>query len=147
MSPLHLPQNAASILERAYHGDANTSEFDKWLIYTTESAPFDAEELFQLAMSAYNDQALNEPESERENVGFLKPANQSHTDLQSPSLQRILEHHLHIVERQFSDSKPDSKDDQHFYIFSFIALTRPDWKQQGVTAVHYDKDRGKWKVT
>lgn len=52
-----------------------------------------------------------------------------------------------MVERQFPDSKPDSKDEQHFYIFGFIALTRPDWKRQGVTAVHCDKDRGKWKVT
>lgn len=147
MSPLRLPQNAASILERAYDGDAKTSEFDKWLIYTTENAPSDAQELFQSAMSAYNDQALNEPESEWENLGFLKPANQSHADLQSPTLQGILEHHLHMVERQFPDSKPDSKDEQQFYIFGFIALTRPDWKRQGVTAVHCDKDRGKWKVT
>lgn len=64
MSGLHLPQSAASILECAYNWDAQTSEFDKWLIYTTEHAPQDAPELYQLAMLAYNNQALNEPESE-----------------------------------------------------------------------------------
>lgn len=26
-------------------------------------------------------------------------------------------------------------------------MTQPDWKQRGVTAVHCDKDREKWKVT
>lgn len=147
MGGLHLPQNAASILERAYNGDAKTSEFDKWLIYTTENAPQDAQELYRLAMSAYNDQVLNEPESEWESVGFLKPANQSRPDLPSPSLQRVLEHHLHMVERQFPESVPDSGDDEQFYVYGFIALTRPNWKQRGVTAVHFDKDRGKWKVT
>lgn len=81
MGKLHLPQNAVSILERAYNGDAKTSEFDKWLIYTTEHAPQDGQELYQFAMSAYNDQALNEPEFEWESVGFLKPANQSRPDL------------------------------------------------------------------
>ncbi|KAG9911089.1 hypothetical protein KCU98_g1267, partial [Aureobasidium melanogenum] len=147
MGGLHLPQNAALILERAYNGDAKTSEFDKWLIYTTEYAPQDAQELYQLAMSAYNDQALNEPESEWESVGFLKPANQSRPDLQSPSLQRVLEHHLHMVERRFPESTPDSGDDEQFYVYGFIALTQPDWKQRGAVAVHCDKDRRKWKVT
>ncbi|KAG9524737.1 hypothetical protein KCV07_g1840, partial [Aureobasidium melanogenum] len=147
MSGLHLPQNAASILERAYNGDAKTSEFDKWLIYTTYDAPQDAQELYQSAMSAYNDQALNEPESEWESVGFLKPANQSHPDLHLSSLQHVLEHHLHMVERQFPGSIPDSGDDEQFYVYGFIALTQPDWKQRGATAVHCDKDRGRWKVT
>ncbi|KAG9563857.1 hypothetical protein KCU71_g2060, partial [Aureobasidium melanogenum] len=147
MDGLHLPKDAASTLERAYNGDAKTSEFDKWLIYTTEHAPQDAQELYQLAMSAYNDQALNEPESEWESVGFLKPANQSRPNLQSPSLQHVLEHHLHMVKRQFPESTPDSGDDEQFYVYGFIALTQPDWKQRGAMAVHCDKDRGQWKVT
>ncbi|KAG9943377.1 hypothetical protein KCU85_g8719, partial [Aureobasidium melanogenum] len=147
MDELHLPQDAASILERTYNSDARTSEFDKWLIYTTYHAPQDAQKLYRLAMSAYNEQALNEPESEWESVGFLKPANQSRPDLRSPSLQRILEHHLHMVERQFPEFAPDGGDDEQFYVFGFIALTQPDWKHKGATAVHCDKDRGKWKVT
>jgi hypothetical protein len=150
MGELHLPQNAASILERAYNGDAKTSEFDKWLIYTTERAHVPqgaAQELYRLAMSAYNEQALNEAESQWESVSFLKPANQCRPDLQSPSLQRVLEHHLHMIERQFPDSTPDSQDDEEFYVYGFIALTQPDWRQSGATAVHCDKDRGKWKVT
>ncbi|KAG9605155.1 hypothetical protein KCU77_g788, partial [Aureobasidium melanogenum] len=147
MGRLHLPQDAASILERAYNGDAKTSEFDKWLIYTTEHAFQDAQELYRLAMSAYNDQALNEPESEWESVSFLKPANQSRPDLQSPSLQRVLEHHLHMVKRQFPESAPDNEDDEQFYVYGFIALTQPDWKQRGAVVVDCDKDRGKWKVT
>lgn len=84
MGGLHLPQSAASVLARAYNGDAKTSDFDKWLICTIEHALQDAQELYRLAVSAYNDQALRGSESEWESVGFLKPANQYRPDLQSP---------------------------------------------------------------
>ncbi|KAG9566650.1 hypothetical protein KCU71_g4074, partial [Aureobasidium melanogenum] len=147
MGGLHLPQDAASILEHAYNGDAETSEFDKWLIYTTEHAPQDARELYRLAMSAYNDQALNEPESEWESVDFFEPANQSRPDLQLPSLQHVLEHHLHMVERQFPESTPNSGDDEQYYVYGFIALMQPDWRHRGAVAVHCDQDRGEWRVT
>lgn len=147
MSSLRLPKNAASVLERAYNGDANTSEFDKWLVHTSGVPLSNAKELSHEAMPSYNDQALREPELEWEDLSFLKPADQSWTDLGSPTLQQIFEHHLEMVERQSSDAEPDDNDDDQFYIFGFIALMRSDWRHHGVTVVHCDKDRGKWKVT
>ncbi|SMQ55043.1 unnamed protein product [Zymoseptoria tritici ST99CH_1A5] len=148
MSPLRLPANAASILERAWHGEANTSEFDKWLVYTTENVPSSAAaEVAHAAMSAYNDQALHEPESEWDEIGFIKPPTQDHEHLQSPTLQAVLEHHLDMVSRQSRNSASNGEDDQNFYIWGFIAVTTPEWRSQGITAVHCDKDRGKWKVT
>lgn len=147
MGPLQLSKDAVSVLERAHNGDAKTSEFDKWLVYTSEVPLSNAEELSHAAMVSYNAQALGEPESEWDTLTFLKPANQSHPDLQSPSLQRIFEHHLGMVERQLPGAESAINDDNQFYIFGFIAVTRPDWREQGVTAVHCDKDRGKWKVT
>lgn len=148
MSPLHLPNNAACTLERAYNGDASTSEFDKWLIYTTAGvAPTDTKDLCYKAMKAYNDQALREPESEWESLGFLKPADQSHVDVQSRSLQHILDHHLNMISQQLPRFQSDPEDKKKFYIFGFIALTRSNWREHGVTAVLCDKDRGKWKVT
>lgn len=147
MGPLRFPRDAVSVLDRAHNGDARTSEFDKWLVYTTGVPPSNAEELSHAAMVCYNDQTLGEPESEWDTLAFLKPANQSHPNLQSPSLQRIFEHHLGMIERQLPGLEPESSDERNFYIFGFIAVTRPDWRGHGVTAVHCDKDRGKWKVT
>lgn len=140
MSPLRLPENATSILERTYRGDADTSEFDdKWLIYTTNNAPPDAKELSSMAMESWQ----TVEESEFDELKFLRPAVQADTSL---SLQAALEDHLHLCERRLN-AEPLNEDEQQFYAFGFIALTRSDWKERGVTAVHCDKDRGKWKVT
>jgi hypothetical protein len=77
------------ILERAYTGEANDSEFDKWLIHSAGPGLSikDARELFHDAMSSYNDQCLGEPESEWEAQGFLKPAGKA--DPASHDLQTI----------------------------------------------------------
>lgn len=52
MSPLHLPKNAASILQRACRGDASLTDNDndKWLIYIIDNALADASEFAYLAM-------------------------------------------------------------------------------------------------
>jgi len=77
MSPLRLPDNAASVLERAYRGEADTSEFDdKWLIYVTDNTPADAKELAHLAMDYW--QPVEE--SEREELSFSRPAVQVGTN-------------------------------------------------------------------
>lgn len=145
MSPLRFPENATSILERAYTGEANNSQFDKWLIYSAhpELSNKDAQVLFHDAMKPYNDQCLGEPESEWEEQGFLLPAPQAEPP--SRDLQSIFEHHLSLVERHFSGDI--TGDPPQFYKLGFIALTKPDWRDRGVSAVHCDKDRGKWKVT
>jgi len=142
MCPLHLPNNAASILERAYRGEANVTDIDddKWLIYIIGNAPADAKELANLAMDHW--QTVDE--SERDELSFLKPAVQTGTNL---SLQNALDYHLHILERRLEGCEPRGEDEQQFYVFGFVALIRPDWRTHGVTAVHCDLDRGKWKVT
>lgn len=142
MSPLHLPKNAASILERAYRGDANLTDNDndKWLIYVIDNAPVDAKELVYLAMDHWQTVEA----SERDELNFLKPALQAGTDL---SLQNALDYHLHLCEWRLGGREPRSEDERQFYVFGFIALTRPDWRTYGVTVVHCDLDRGKWKVT
>lgn len=142
MAPLHLPENAASILQRAYRGDANVTDIDddKWLIYIIDNVPADAKELARLAMDYW--QTVDE--SERDELCFLKSALQPSTNL---SLQNALGYHLNLCERRLERCEPRGDDEQQFYLFGFIALTRPDWKTQGVTAVHCDLDRGKWKVT
>jgi hypothetical protein len=144
MSPLRFPENASMILELAYTGEANNSEFDKWLIHSAGPGLSikDAHELFHDAMSSYNDQCLGEPESEWEAQGFLKPAGKA--DPASHDLQTIFEHHLRLVERQFSGGA--SGDPRQFYKLGFVVITRPDWRERGVSAVHCDKDHGKWKV-
>lgn len=142
MSPLHLPKNAASILQRAYRGDAGVTDNDndKWLIYVIDNAPADANELAYLAMDHWQ----TVEESERDELSFSKPAVQAGTNL---SLQTALDYHLHLCERRLEGREPRNEDEQQFYVFGFIALTRSDWKTHGVTVVHCDLDRGKWKVT
>ena len=87
-------------------------------------------------------QAVNE--CERDELSFLKPAVQSGTNF---SLQNALDYHLQSLERRLEYREPRGEDGQQFHVFGFIALTRPDWRTHGVTAVHCDLDRGKWKVT
>lgn len=145
MAPLHLPQNAASILEQAYNGEVNGCVFDKWLIYIAVPGLPDGEarDLYRMGMKAYNEHSLGEPESEGEELGFLKAAELIHPP--PKDLQSILDYHLSMVEGQYSGGAP--KDQQHVYRFGFIAITSPDWRDNGVTATHCDKDRGQWKVT
>jgi hypothetical protein len=83
-------------------------------------------------------------ESERKELSFLKPAVQATTNI---SLQNALEFHLNLCERRIEHPELLGGDEQQFYIFGFIALTRPDWRTHGVTIVHCDLERGKWKVT
>ncbi|GAB7324991.1 hypothetical protein MBLNU13_g08794t2 [Cladosporium sp. NU13] len=83
-------------------------------------------------------------EHERDELSFLKLAVQAGTKL---SLQDALDYHLHLCERRLGAGEPLGDDEQQSYVFGFIALTRPDWKTYGVTVVHCDLDRGKWKIT
>lgn len=142
MIPLQLPKNAASLLQRAYRGDANLTDNDndKWLIYIIDNAPADAKELAYLAMDHWQ----TVEESERDDLSFLKPAVQAGTDL---SLQSALDYHMDLCERRLEGPQPRSEGEKQFYVFGFIALTQPDWRTHGVTVVHCDLDRGKWKVT
>lgn len=150
MSPLRLPPNASTILERASHGEADTTELDKWLIYTIDSVPAsDSKDLYYKATKAYNEVCLRKNESEWEELGFAKVAKKTWW----PDLQAVLEWHLGMAGRRLRDSEgrgeEEEEDDVQSYLFGFIALTRPDWRERegGVVAVHCDFDRGKWKVT
>lgn len=144
MAPLHLPPDATTTLKRAWHGEGDASELDKWLIYTTASVPAsNAQDLFYRAMEGYQEGCIGPDEWEE--LGFVKTATTTHW----PDLQSVLEHHLGMVRRRFPDEERVESDDVQFYCFGFIALTRPDWRERdgGVTAVHCDFDRGRWKVT
>jgi len=36
--------------------------------------------------------------------------------------------------------------DWEVYVYGFIVITSTDWKEQGITALHFQQDRGKWIV-
>jgi hypothetical protein len=94
MSPPRLPENAVSILGRAYRGGANTTDIDddKWLIYVTVDAPADAKELAHLAMDYWQ----TVEEFERDELSFSRPAVQAGTSL---TLQDALVYHLQLYKR------------------------------------------------
>ena len=138
---LQLPGNAASTLERAHRSDADIINVeDKWLIYTIDHAPPQAKELAHLATN-YWCQTQNHPEG-CEHI-LLKPAVQVNTTL---SLQDALDYHLNLCGERLEGAEGRGEEEQQCYVFGFIALTRSDWKEHGVTVVHCDRDRGKWKA-
>lgn len=121
----------------------------KWLIYSIDSAPREANELYRAAKTAgIKDLGPSVSESEwEESFSYLEPANQ---DFAAPDVQHILDHHFRMVEHlftKFTHAHEISDNDWSAYMFGFIVITEKDWRERGVTAVHCDKDRGKWKVT
>lgn len=74
----------------------------------------------------------------------MKPASQ---DFVAPDIQHILDHHFRVVEYNFTHAHELSETGWTPYMFGFIVITEESWKERGVTAVHCDKDHGKWKVT
>lgn len=121
----------------------------KWLIYSIDSAPREANELSCAVRTADiedRDPDLSESEWD-EQFSWLAPAEQ---DLTAPDIQHILDHHFRMVEylfNTFTEVHEISESGWSAYMFGFIVITGEDWKERGVTAVHCDKDRGKWKVT
>lgn len=61
------------------------------MIYTLDSVPQEAEDVWYEAMKAYSENVVHLREHEWKGEGFLKPANQ---DFAAPDIQHVLEHHL-----------------------------------------------------
>lgn len=118
----------------------------KWLIYSTDAAPRQANELYCAVRTAgVKDLGPSVSESEwDEAFSWLKPANQ---DFAAPDIQHILDHHFRMFEHVFTHAEETSEAGWVPYMFGFIVVTEENWRERGVTAVHCDEDRGKWKVT
>jgi hypothetical protein len=121
----------------------------KWLIYSIDSAPREANELYCAVRTADiedRDPDLSESDWD-EQFSWLAPAEQ---DFTAPDIQHILDHHFRMVEHNFNmftEVREISETGWSAYVFGFIVITEENWKERGVTAVHCDKDHGKWKVT
>jgi hypothetical protein len=73
------------------------SAFPKLLIYSLDSAPREAEEVYRAARKFdIEERRTCMSESDWDEISYLKPANQ---DFAAPTLQHILNHHLHIVKQ------------------------------------------------
>jgi hypothetical protein len=85
-------------------------------------------------------------EHEWDEISFLKPANQ---DFAAPDFQQIFDHHLKVVEQMRAHAlrtQQPGNFDWEIYVHGFIVITRADWREHGVNAVHCEQDRAKWKV-
>jgi hypothetical protein len=143
MCALRLPENALRLFEQEW---PNVTGPSKWLIYSLNSAPQEANEFYRVVRTAgVEDLGPSVSESEwDEAFSWLEPANQ---DFAAPHIQHVLENHFRLVERLFTHANETSQTDCAAYLFGFIVITEKDWRERGVTAVHCDEDRGKWKVT
>ena len=143
MCALRMPENALRLFEQEW---PNITGPSKWLIYFVDSAPREANEFYRAVRTAgVEDKGPSVSESEwDEAFSWLEPANQ---DFAAPDIQPILDHLLRMVERLFTHANETSETGCTAYMFGFIVITEKEWREHGVTAVHCDKDRGKWKVT
>jgi len=136
MCALRLPEKAVRVIEGEWprgYGDS------KWLIYSIDSAPREANELYCTIRAA--DGRGSEWD---EDFAWLKPATQY---FDAPDIQHILDHHFRMLEHLFTHLRDFSETGWTPYPYGFIVITEEGWRERGVTAVHCDKDRGKWKVT
>lgn len=141
MTSLRLPPNATAILERCYHSNADLGE---WLVYRAPSIPAnDIPDLCYLAMKAYNDRYLREPESEFEEQSFIKPAHEAKAH---ESIKDVLDAHISMLERILDEGSKDPWNKYRIYPLGFIMVSECNWHEKGVVVVHCDKDRGVWKV-
>lgn len=147
MCALQLPEIALHTLGQPWPtGPSYITETPKWLIYSLDSAPQEANELYcavRTLETTADSVRLTESEWDEE-VSWLRPANQ---DFAAPDLQHILDHHFRLVEHQFMHPDQVNENGWMAYDSGFIVITEENWREHGVTAVHCDKDRLKWKVT
>jgi hypothetical protein len=124
------------------------SGFPKFLIYPIDSAPREAEEVYR-ALRKFDIEARGSRVSKPDwdEIFYLRPANQ---DFAEPTLQHVLNHHLHTVKQMRTHVKRTQHPgdfDWDMCLSGFLAITRADWREHGVTAVYCELDRAKWKVT
>jgi hypothetical protein len=147
MCSLRLPENASQLLDQTWPAEAaDISEYSKWLIYSLDSALPEAEKLYCAIKPTDFATYGSEPEWE-ETISWMRPALQNFA---APDLQHILDHHFRMVERLFAQAHQTGSIDKAewtIYQHGFVVITEENWRENGVTAVHCDEQRGKWKVT
>jgi len=143
MCALRLPEIALRLFEQEW---PNITGSRKWPIYCLDSAPGEANEFYDAVRAAgVEDLGPSVSESEwDEAFSYLEPANQ---DFAAPDVQDVLDNHFRMIERLFAHANDNSDASCAAYMFGFIVVTEKDWRERGVTVVHCDEDRGKWKVT
>lgn len=114
------------------------TDLAKWLVYTAESTSTSVKDFCYEAMRAYNDAHLHEPESEWDEMGFAKPANDS-----AENIQKVLDKHIAAVERALQSNESDPWNLNRLYPTGFVVIDRDDWRGKGVVVVHCDKDEEK----
>ena len=146
MSALQLPNIALHTLGQPWPtGASYITDTPKWLIYTLDSAPQEANELYRLVRTLETTAAtvrLTESEWDKE-VSWLRAANQ---DFVARDLQHILDHHFRMVEHQLRHPHQVNERGWMAYDSGFIVITEGNWRERGVTAVHCDQDGLEWKV-
>jgi hypothetical protein len=99
MCALRLPENASKVLQQYWPGGSTfIHDSPKWLIYTLDSAPRDAEELYRAARTNEIGQGkAHTMEKEWDELhSYLRPANQN---FPAPDLQHILDHHFRMLDQ------------------------------------------------
>lgn len=141
MCALRLPENALRLIEQKW---PVMPDHSKWLIYSIDSAPREANGLYCAVRTAGSeDLGLSESEWD-EKYSWLSPASQ---DFAAPAVQHVLDCHFRMFEHLLAHTNEISESSWAPYMFGFIVITEEDWRERGLTAVHCDKDRGKWKIT
>ncbi|KAF2862839.1 hypothetical protein K470DRAFT_268787 [Piedraia hortae CBS 480.64] len=135
MSQLTFPENGRALMKKC--SDYNI-DLGKWLVYAAPTLSDDQINKFcYAAMKAYTDEYLNEPESEWEAQGFLKPA-----DERATGLQDALDKHFKLVQKLIDESGDDSNlwNDTRIFPFGLIFLKDEHWERDGVQVAHCDHD-------
>lgn len=128
MPALRLPENATSTLDQAHINIPDSYE-DKWLLYNIApgSSEDDAWGLFRTVVR--ENSGYQPEEHEFEELGCCWPADTKDHEL--GTLQEVLDFHFGIVSKRISGTPTGQK---HFtYEYGFVAITSPQWREQGVT--------------
>ena len=137
---LRLPSSASAAFDKC---EQYNQDLAKWLIYATVSTSSSAEKVCYEAMKAYNETTLREPESEWDELGFAKPA-----DDNAEHVQAAFNKHISTVERLLQSQESDLFNSHRLYPSGFVFVDEENWEDKGVVVVHCDKDdeSGEWRL-
>ena len=94
-------------------------------------------------MKVYNETTLHVSESEWEEMGFAKPAE----DVVS-NVQAAFNKHIATVKEVLDSKESDPWNARRLYPTGFVVVDGNDWSEKGVIVVHCDEveDGDEWKV-
>ncbi|KAL1297450.1 hypothetical protein AAFC00_004977 [Neodothiora populina] len=144
MPALCLSDGASQVLEQNYH---TNTDLGKWRLYSIINTTDETmTELCDAALKSYNDEVLHIPEEELQDLIFIETAHENR-HCPGKDVQFIFDAHIKSLKTILEqDDNGEPANDHQIYPFGFVAMTKPDWRESGLTVVHCDKDRGKWKV-